>query len=241
MRTLGTAIADLWRLQALQLSWNRRTMQDLGWITVCLPKLSSPEQRQELVRGESGFRNTNPYLAGLLLGSVVRAHADGEIQRLRPFADAVSRNLGAAGDALFWTGLRPAMMLWAAVGVLLGWWPAVLVLLVIFAAASAGLRLWLFRRGERLGYAIISDLDSGVFQRATSWSRGLAWGAGGAVLALLALFASVSASGVVELGSVAAAAAALLLGVLTAWRGLRLEWVLVIATTLIWLGLSWLG
>ena len=61
------------------------------------------------------FFNTNPYLAGYLIGGLLRletssAKAPAACRGARPqtFRDSLGRALASLGDQLFWLGLRPA-------------------------------------------------------------------------------------------------------------------------------------
>lgn len=76
-----------------------------------------------------GHFNSHPFLAGLALGAVARMERDGAPpEHIERFKDAVRSPLGSLGDALFWTGWLPLVMFLAAVLLLLGFPPLVVVM-----------------------------------------------------------------------------------------------------------------
>lgn len=170
-----SALGDLLRLSALQASWNRRGMQELGWLLVAEPHLRTLGDGGEWRRRWLGFRNSNPYVAGLALGAGIRAEHDGEAERVPVLLDALSRQLGAVGDAFIWTGLRP-LLAFAAIAAGLLWDPrAVWIAWGLFALCVAvGLRLWCFRRGLRGADAVLDWIESGRLHAAIAWARKLA-------------------------------------------------------------------
>jgi mannose/fructose/N-acetylgalactosamine-specific phosphotransferase system component IID len=149
-------------------------MQELGWLSVAEAHLGSLDDGAWRRRW-LGFRNSNPYVAGLALGAGIRAERDGETERVPVLLDALSRQLGAVGDAFIWMGVRP-LLAFAAIAAGLWWSPrAVWIAWGIFALCVAiGLRLWCFRRGLRGAEAVLDWIESDRLHRAIAWTRTLA-------------------------------------------------------------------
>lgn len=219
--------AILWRLCFLQASWNREGMQSIGMVVCALPWARSRGLRgKELadwMRPRLDFVNTNPYLAGLLLGSTLRLSGEGEEALAGRLQPALSRTLGALGDALSWEGARPA---WAfsslAAAVVVGPW-VVAVGWLSFLLAQAALRWWGWEEGFRRGLGVVELLNRPFIHRWTESLRGFAGAALGVALVLALGHQQLPAS---ASWSLAWAGAALACGLLGAWRHWPLEWIL---------------
>lgn len=215
-----------WRLLLLQASWNRRDMQSWGWVVARLPWLRrqglDPAARSAWLAGELRFANTNPHVAGLLLGALDRVEGEqgpGAAARLR---DPLSRALGAVGDRLVWFALQPAFQLLAllvALGLARGepgaTAPAVLLLWAGVAVALLWLRVALWRRGWREGVAVVAWLKGSWLNAA---ARGLQRVA--RLLSLLLVPVALLWPPATAAGVVAWLPAAVGLGALLEWRGI---------------------
>ncbi len=89
----------------------------------------------------------------------------------RTYRDSLGRALASIGDQLFWMGLRPAVALAICLLGLAGWWPAVLALIGVFAAAQLTLRWISLGRGLALGMDLVEVLASPVWHRAVATVR----------------------------------------------------------------------
>jgi mannose/fructose/N-acetylgalactosamine-specific phosphotransferase system component IID len=212
------ALLDLIRLSALQASWNRRGMQELGWLCAAEAHLGSRDagawRRRWL-----GFRNSNPYFAGLALGAGIRAELDGEPQRVPVLLDALSRQLGAVGDAFIWMGVRP-FLAFAAIAAGLLWSPrSVWIAWGLFAVfVAVGLRLWCFRQGLRGADAVLDWIETERLHTAIAWARTLA----------AASFLAAAAALLVAVGPQwGPLSIALAVGSLSTWRRWPIEFCLV--------------
>src|SRR5690606_9725016 len=126
------------RLVGVQAAWTCERVSGIGVGHAAAPLLRElyrdrdPAQRRAAVARSAEYFNSHPYLAGVAVGAVVRAEADGvpgqAISRLRT---ALSGPLGALGDQLIWAGEVPLLMgLALAATPFIGWWAVVLVVLV---------------------------------------------------------------------------------------------------------------
>jgi PTS system mannose-specific IID component len=165
MARLRGRYQSLVRVLGIQATWTYERMQGVGLGHALEPVLRSAlngdesRLREAMGRG-TGFFNANPYLAPAAVGALARAEADrvpaAQIERLRT---ALGGPLGSLGDRLFWTGLMPAMVSGAILGVALGGgiWPA-LAGVAAYNVIRLGLGGWLldlgWAHGLRIGTAI---------------------------------------------------------------------------------------
>ncbi|WP_303720401.1 PTS system mannose/fructose/sorbose family transporter subunit IID [Malonomonas rubra] len=159
MALLRRTRTHVWfRLLLLQGSWNFERLQGLGFFFVLLPalkRLYSGEQLQKIAKEHTGYFNTHPYLAPLVVGAVLKleeARANGQPPvEIDEFKEVVAAPYAAIGDALFWGGLRPLSagiaLFFAAKGIL--WAP--LVFLLFYNLVPLVFRVSGFVRGYHQG------------------------------------------------------------------------------------------
>ena len=175
-----------WRLLGLQATWNQQRMQNVGLLVALAPwvdwRAVPAEDRRRIARRYLGYFNTNPYLAPYVVGGLVRLEDERQRGGAVPdrlvvgFRDSLSRACGAIGDQLFWLGLRPAVLVLAALAAwTLAWWLAPLVIGVV--ACGQLLLRW---RGLDVGYRRGPDVVAVLERRA--WHRAMAWSGRGAGL-----------------------------------------------------------
>lgn len=172
------------RLLVLQASWNHQRMQNLGLLVCLMPWLRGRprdlERDRLFCRRYYEFFNTNPYLAGYVVGGLLRLEQEREGQGGLPrgqaqvFRDSLARALASLGDQLFWLGLRPATLLLAAVAALLAGdaapWPLAGLALATIAVQFA----WRWRslgRGYAAGYDIVELLGDRRWHRAITLGK----------------------------------------------------------------------
>ena len=225
-----------WRLWFVQASWNREGMQSLGLLSAALPAARGRgihgDALLEWMRPRLGFVNTNPSLAGILLGATLRAEEESGEAAARRLEKGLSRHLGAVGDGLFWHGLRPAFAYGGLAAGLLAGPHGVLGAWLGFALFQGLLRAWGLRAGLQRGLHIVDWLDERGFPRAVQRAQRLAMMASGAALALAALTRGSELS---EPTLLAFAAGALLCGALAARRAWPLEWALPAVALFSWI------
>ena len=139
------------RSMLLQACWGFEGMQNLGFLFSLDPWLRRlyPEKKayREAARRHLEFFNTQPYMAGYVVGVVgaleerraraAAAERPAIEERIRQLKGAMGSALAAAGDSFFWGALKPA----AAVFILLLW----LVLRLPELRKKARLSVSLFR------------------------------------------------------------------------------------------------
>jgi len=206
----------------LQAAFNGERRQGLGVAAALAPAArfwpAAGDRRAFFRRHLENF-NTNPAMAGPILGAVVRleeraAAGDGPaLARVPRLKKALEGPFAAAGDALLWSGVRPAAgHLGSAVAILAGAWGAALFL-VLYNAVHLGLRMggvfWGYRRGEEIHRLLASP----GLRAATTAVAGVV-PAAAALLAAVALGPPAGKAGPALLG-----AAALALGGILGRRG----------------------
>ncbi|MDY0109197.1 MAG: PTS system mannose/fructose/sorbose family transporter subunit IID [Candidatus Krumholzibacteria bacterium] len=170
-----------WRLLSLQASWNDQRMQNLGLLACLAPWLNRQELSSQQVRSccrrYFGYFNTNPYLAGFVVGGLLHlehARAAGRPVSERDvsgFRDTLARVCGALGDQILWLGLRPGVMLLACGLAALGRWQLVLALVALVTLAQLWLRWRSLAMGFRLGADVVDVLNRPLWRHAVVWSR----------------------------------------------------------------------
>jgi PTS system mannose-specific IID component len=166
-------IRALWRLLAIQATWNFERMQGIGMGHAAEPlleelKTGDAARQADAVVRSAEFFNCHPYLAGVALGATVRAEYEGvpgpQIVRLRT---ALCGPLGALGDRLFWTGVVPLMVSAACLAVVEGeGMVAIVVLLVIYNALRLATGVWALNAGLRSGIRVSSAISGSWLTRA---------------------------------------------------------------------------
>jgi mannose PTS system EIID component len=162
-------------------SLNFQRMQNLGFAFAILPlarRMGKDEKSISsfLVRHLEYF-NTNPYLSGAVLGSVIALETDDEHNDHTSDISRLKKSLmgpyAAIGDSFFWGSLRPLAGITAAAMAYQGsaWGPFVFVLL--FDPLQFWIRLKGFLEGYRHGWQGITYIQSWDLPRLSRFMR---WG-----------------------------------------------------------------
>jgi PTS system mannose-specific IID component len=171
---LRVRMAMLFRLLAMQGSWNYETLNGTGIGFSIEPALrflpggvDGPAYRAALAR-ESRYFNAHPYLAGVAVGALARAELDGvEPQRIERFRTALAGPLGSVGDRLVWASWLPfcsivAIGVYGAGGSPLG---VVGTFLLLYNSGHILLRAWGLRIGLSRGLNVASALGNPVLRQ----------------------------------------------------------------------------
>lgn len=187
---LRTRLAILFRLLAIQGSWNYETLLGNG-IGFCIePALRmlpggvhTPRFKEALAR-QSRYFNAHPYLAGVAVGALARAELDGEApERIERFRTALPGPLGSVGDRLVWAGWLPFCSLLALSAFGLGAGPAavIAIFLGVYNVGHVALRWWGLQVGWTHGLRVAAALAHPLLRdgprrigRATAFVAGFA-------------------------------------------------------------------
>ena len=117
-----------WRLHFLQLLWNFKGMQNMGYLYVIRPilrRLYSGEEYNEAERRHIKFFNTHPYFACICIGVIIKFEEElkeGTFKKpemIPVLKNRMSGPLAAVGDTYFWETLIPVLSSIAVLGVYL--------------------------------------------------------------------------------------------------------------------------
>lgn len=169
------------RSLTLQASWNGQRMQNLGLLVTLLPWLrrqSRDINRDRLFcRRYYEYFNTNPYLANLIIGGLVRLEqesldtgTDGAALA-KTFRDSLCRAFASLGDQLFWLGLRPAVTMAICLMGMLGLMIPIFLLVGLFAFLQLWIRFWSLGRSFELGLDIVDLIDHPHWHQAIAWTK----------------------------------------------------------------------
>jgi mannose/fructose/N-acetylgalactosamine-specific phosphotransferase system component IID len=213
--TTGPPRAVLTRVAAgtlvLQASFNGERRQGLGVAAALAPAAGfwpGNEDRRAFFRRHLENFNTNPAMAGPILGAVVRleeraARGDAPaLARVPRVKKALEGPFAAAGDTLLWSGARPVSgHLGSAVALVAGGWGA-MVFLVLYNAVHLGLRVGGVFWGYRWGEDVHRLLASPRLRAATAAVPGFVLVTAG-LLGAVALVSPAGSAGPALLGGVA--------------------------------------
>ena len=136
------------RSLTIQLSFNFRTMQGLGFAFSMLPL----KLKKDFIAKHLQMFNTNPYLAPAIIGSVVKIEEKGDgAGKADDIKSALMGPYAAIGDSFFWGALR---LFSSAFAVLLAVHGSILVpltFMLIFSPAQLLVRINGFIKGYHLG------------------------------------------------------------------------------------------
>jgi PTS system mannose-specific IID component len=169
------------RALALQASWNPQRMQNLGLLAVLVPWLRSRgcgvEERRRFARRHYEFFNTNPYLANFVIGGILRLESEGSTSNgisaptMRTFRNSLAPSFAGLGDQLFWLGLRPGVLLLAALFAFFGSPGGALAVVAAFTLGQLELRRRALQSGYARGFEIVDVLVRPGWHRAIELSK----------------------------------------------------------------------
>lgn len=199
----GLAMRVYLRSLALQASWNDERMQNLGLLATLAPWLRRQNldvtRRRRFCQRHIGVFNTNPYLANIIIGGILRLESEALREGPAPtttsiaaYRDTLARVCGSLGDQLFWLGLRPGIAMATILLGFFGQWRWLLVLVACFAMGQ------LLARGRWLADGYAMGLDIVDLLGRPAWNRAIRWTKRGA-LALTGVVAGIYVAGVLDL------------------------------------------
>ena len=148
----------IWLRQfALQACWNYEGMQNVGFAYSILPALRDlyagrPDDLIRALKRHLEFFNTNPALAGVILGTAVRleeraAAGEADPRAIGTFKVGLMGSLGAIGDSYLWGALKPMASIVGAILALVNPVLGIVALLLLYNASHLTIRFRGFAAG----------------------------------------------------------------------------------------------
>jgi mannose PTS system EIID component len=149
-------------------------MIGLGFCFCMLPVLKTlykkPEERRDFLLRHLEFFNSHPFFVSWCLGAVVKLEEE-SVRKNWPdhnpiaiFKQRLMGPLGAIGDRLFWSGLKPAVAALAVWLSLTQGWIAIPVFLILYNVPVFYFRAMGLEMSLRKGFDIVTDLSMRKFQ-----------------------------------------------------------------------------
>lgn len=142
---------------AIQACWNYEGMQNVGFAYGILPALrhfydGRPDDLIRALKRHMEFFNTNPALAGVILGAAVRlegrvAAGEADPRAIGTFKVGLMGSLGAIGDSYFWGALKPMASALGAILALVNPVLGIAALLILYNASHLAIRFNGFTSG----------------------------------------------------------------------------------------------
>ncbi len=135
-------------------------MQNLGLLYALEPALdqiyTDDQERRDAEMRHLSFFNTNPYMAGFVLGFVARLEETSDDARVEKLKKAMGAAFAAVGDASVWGSLQPACAAFAALAAVAAWsvnlGGAALICSLLYLFLFNAPTLWMRWHGIALGY-----------------------------------------------------------------------------------------
>jgi len=168
----------------IQAAWNFRGLLNLGFAQAIAPAVCQlfrdRRKRAECLKRHLNFFLSNPYFATYAVGACIRLEeqfqetGNPDPEQIESFKRAIGSPLASLGDSLIWGALRPAMLLVGVIIALAGtmWGPV--VFLVGYNLPTLAVRIVGLNRGYALGFGVVREIASPLFNRATTALRFLA-------------------------------------------------------------------
>jgi mannose/fructose/N-acetylgalactosamine-specific phosphotransferase system component IID len=164
----------VWRSFFIQAFWNYHNLQGSGFLFI-VELLFGASKTNRMKHGD--FYNGHPYFVGIPAGVVAKFRDDPQaMENIQAFRESIISPLGAIGDTLFWTNIRPLALLFPVwlyllhmpVYVVLS---AILASLFIYNLYQVYIRWWAFREGLALGLHVCREFNMRRFTRVISYSQ----------------------------------------------------------------------
>lgn len=168
-------------------------MQNLGFVNALVPGAERvANDPAALLARHTGHFNTNPNMAPVVIGGVLRIEEEGGrggLASVSRFKQACASALAAAGDVFFSGGLRPIALTLAILFAIYRFFPGLVAVFVLYSAVLIAVRFRGLSFGYERGWGLIDAFSSPRVQRALVLVRIGAAGAGGLLAGVIATVA----------------------------------------------------
>lgn len=181
----------------IQASWSYDRMQSLGFAYAVLPALRKlypePGEYRSRLQLHMEYFNTQPYLAGFILGAVVRMEEERASGRnptvdIPALKNTLMAPLGALGDSFFWGSFKPLAVVIALACLLTGAWWAPLLFLVLYNSMHIWVRAGVLRSGYRTAGDVVALIARYQFTRMARLFKAVTLTVLGGMLGMLPLW-----------------------------------------------------
>ncbi|MEA3223479.1 MAG: PTS system mannose/fructose/sorbose family transporter subunit IID [Thermodesulfobacteriota bacterium] len=143
----------IWRSFFIQGAWNFEGMQNIGFVYGLIPGLKNiygdnTDKMDEAIRRYINFFNTQPYMAPLIMGMCLNGEKKGNPDAASQAKMSTAGALAAIGDSFFWGALKPIILLFALICVMINLLWGVLLALILFNCVH----VWVMTKGFKKGY-----------------------------------------------------------------------------------------
>ncbi len=157
----------------LQSSWSFHSLQSLGFLFTTRAGLDR-DKHERLLQNSRVFFNTHPYMAGYIIGAVLRAYEKEEDpEKIKNYILVGQSAFASAGDTLFWQTIRPALLLLAIIIGLKFGIAGPLIFFVVYNILHLYHRFTGFSAGYKQGWDIIYILKTHKFTQTQRWFENL--------------------------------------------------------------------
>ncbi|MCX7995229.1 MAG: PTS system mannose/fructose/sorbose family transporter subunit IID [candidate division WOR-3 bacterium] len=147
----------------LQSSWSFHSLQSLGFLVTVMGGIDR-KKRKFLLQNGRFFFNTHPYMAGFIIGAVLRGiEQENDFESLKKHIMVSQSAFASFGDTFFWHTIRPGLSIMA---VLIGLKCGVLgplLFLVIYNLIHLFFRFYGFIAGYERGWDVVFVLKEKRF------------------------------------------------------------------------------
>lgn len=159
----------------VQASWNFKSLLGLGFCFCVIPIArrfyKTREEKSEFLKRHLEFFNAHPYFASWCVGAVTRLEEEA-VQKDWPdespisiFKSRLTGPLGAIGDQIFWTRVKPAASALGLCLALLVGWIAIPIYLVVYNIPHLFVRIHGMKLGYHKGFDLVSNVSIRRFQK----------------------------------------------------------------------------
>lgn len=147
----------------LQCSWSFYSLQSLGFLFTTRAGLDR-DKHERLLQNSRVFFNTHPYMAGYIIGAVLRAYEKEEDpEKIKNYIMVGQSAFASTGDTLFWQTIRPALLILAIIIGLQFGIAGPLLFFVVYNILHLYHRFTGFSAGYKQGWDIIYILKTPKF------------------------------------------------------------------------------
>ncbi len=139
----------------LQASWSFHSMQSLGFLVIAMMGIDK-KKNEFLLQNSRTFFNTHPYMAGFIIGAVLKTlDKENNLADLKKHIMVSQSAFASFGDTLFWQTIRPALLVVAIITGIKYGLIGPLIFLLFYTTINIYFRFYGFVTGYEMGWDVI--------------------------------------------------------------------------------------